>query len=195
MFKGCKNHHFIKKLSEHMPFCRKCGRRLAEYSESCPECRTSTTAPLIKIKRAPVSHSVVATAPKKLVKAIIPAKPMIISVKVIAQDKPVEESARSKASTPTKSINQQKTASPATVNLPHEIMKSNVSLEEDIINNPQDYETQTFNFDLICPHSHFWSAGRAVIVSNGRGYCPRCGERLRKPKSKKSKKPPRSKLL
>ncbi len=178
-----------------MPFCRKCGRRLAEYSESCPECRTSTTAPLIKIKKATVSHSVAATASKKVAKAIIPAKPIIISIKVIDQDKPVKEGGRSKATAPTKSIIQPKTPSPATVNPPHEIIKSNVSLEEDIINNPQDYETQTFNFDLICPHSHFWSAGRAVIVSNGRGYCPRCGERLRKPKSKKSKKPPRSKLL
>ncbi|HSQ48859.1 MAG TPA: hypothetical protein VLL96_04150, partial [Candidatus Deferrimicrobiaceae bacterium] len=39
-----------------MPFCRKCGRRLVEYSESCPDCRTSTTAPLINIKRSQSSR-------------------------------------------------------------------------------------------------------------------------------------------
>jgi hypothetical protein len=178
-----------------MPFCRKCGRRLAKYSESCPECRTSTTASLIKIKKATVSHSVTPTVPKKIAKAIIPTKPIVISVKVIAPKKAVKDIAPSEVTPLIKSIIQPKPASPTTANPPHEIIKSNVSLEQDIITNPQDYETQTFSFDLACPHNHFWPAGRAVIVSNGKGYCPRCGERLRKPKSKKSKKPPRSKLL
>jgi hypothetical protein len=70
---------------------------------------------------------------------------------------------------------------------PHEIIKSNLSIEEDIITNPQDYETQPFSFDLACPYGHFWRAGKALPVSNGKAYCPKCGDGLRKPKSKKQR--------
>jgi len=187
-----------------MPFCRKCGRRLVKYSESCPECKTSTTAPLIKIKKARVDDSVATVASKKIAKAIIPAKPIVISVKVIAPNKAVKTIAPEKTVkaiaparivAPTKSTIPAKPVTPAIVYPQHEIIKSKVSLEEDIITNPQDYEKQTFGFDLTCPHRHFWPAGRAVIVSKGNGYCPRCGERLRKPRNKKSQKPPRSKLI
>ena len=32
-----------------LPFCRKCGRRLPEYSQVCTDCGQSTTAPIIKL--------------------------------------------------------------------------------------------------------------------------------------------------
>jgi hypothetical protein len=68
---------------------------------------------------------------------------------------------------------------------PHEIIKSNLSTEEDILANPNDYEKQVFGFDLKCPYGHFWREGKALPVSNGVAFCPRCGARLRKPKPKR----------
>jgi RNA polymerase subunit RPABC4/transcription elongation factor Spt4 len=163
-----------------MPFCRKCGRRLCEYSESCPECGTSTTAALIKIKKAPAARVAKAAAPTKVAKAVIPAK-AVISVKVIAPNRAVKAVVSAKAAAPAKLIIT-KPVTPAVVYPPHEIIKSNLSLEEDIITNPQDYETQTFNFDLKCQYDHFWPEGKALPVSKGKAFCPECGERLRKPK-------------
>lgn len=168
-----------------MPFCRKCGRRLVKYSKSCPECKTSTTAPLIKIKKAQVTHSATPVAQKKIAKAVIPEKSIVVSIKVIAPNKLVKPVAPAKKVAPAKLIIPAKPVSSAAIKPQHKIIKSTLSLEEDIITNPQDYETQTFSFDLKCPHNHFWPAGKAVIVSNGEGYCLRCGERLRRPKSKK----------
>jgi hypothetical protein len=177
-----------------MPFCRKCGRRLVELSESCPECGTSTTAPLIKIKKASGAHPVRALASKKIAKAIIPAEPIVISVKVIAPEKAVKAVVVAKEAKPAKSIVPAKPIVAAVVSLPHEIIKSNISLKKDITQNPQDYETQTFDFDLICPNGHFWPEGAKVLVSNGIGFCLRCGERLRKPETKKSRRQRRAKF-
>lgn len=301
-----------------MPFCRKCGRRLQEYSESCPDCGTSTTAPLINIKRSQssrqlhtdrdassarafipeVSHiqikvvtdkpaRTVATAkkvsPAKVVppKAVVevkafvpatPAKPIVqpkpvLSAKhivkptkskptkiaaaftianarpvagletpqprpaapkpltqakpvvleksisdpkpavdvttlaqptLVAQPEPIVATIKPIAPppkaaqpkpmfSPAKHTAPPKPITPAPVYPPHEIIKSNVSLKEDLLANPQDYETQTFPFDLQCPQEHFWTEGKALPVSKGIAYCPQCGERLGKPKPKKKR--------
>ena len=276
-----------------MPFCRKCGRRLVEYSESCPDCGTSTTAPIINLKKGPGSGlNFKAAAPsKKIAKAMIP-KDTIVSVKTIpatvpsakvksqseivkvtilnAQAKGVTATrktalitqpkiaAPAKAVTPTKPpappkpvlsakhivkpkratpskprapftiaharpaatftpvqrkpvaspkpisfVNPKpiaqtahvatpakpalppKPITPAPVYPPHEIIKTKVSLKQDILANPHDYETETFDFDLECSHNHFWPEGSALPVSKGKAYCLQCGERLRKPKPKK----------
>jgi rRNA maturation protein Nop10 len=279
-----------------MPFCRKCGRRLVEYSESCPDCGTSTTAPIINLKKGPGSGlNFKAAAPsKKIAKAMIPES-TIVTVKTIPQppqpqspQKATPQSeivkvtilnAQAKVQTPPKkaaSITQPKNTTPARavtptkppvppkpvlsakhivkpkravqvkprapfsftnarpvatftavqhkpavppkpapivqpkptpkpahvaspakpapapkpvtpapVYPPHEIIKTKVSLKEDILANPHDYETQTFDFDLECPHNHFWPEGSALPVSKGKAYCLQCGERLRKPKPKK----------
>ena len=53
-----------------------------------------------------------------------------------------------------------KPVAPVEVYPTHEIKQSNVSLKEDIIANPHDYETQTFDFDLQCPNGHFWQAAK-----------------------------------
>jgi len=68
---------------------------------------------------------------------------------------------------------------------PHQIIQSNTSLKEDILAHPEDYETQSFDFDLVCKNKHFWPEGSKLPVSNGYAYCLKCGERLRKPKPKK----------
>jgi len=295
-----------------MPFCRKCGRRLIEYSESCPDCRTSTTAPLINIKRSQSSRQLDAgrdsnsaktfipqvasiqikapaqtvvvikkvspaiVAPPKVsieVKAYVPATPAkpkeqpkpVLSAKHIvklkktkatkvvaaftianarpvsglqapqprpAAPKPLTQPKRIVLATsvsqpmlisqptslvqpthvdqpeplvapvkpaapppiaaqpkavfyPARPAAPPKPVTPAPVYPPHEIIKSNVSLKEDLLANPQDYETETFPFDLECPQEHFWPEGAALPVSKGKAYCPKCGERLGKPKPKK----------
>jgi hypothetical protein len=204
-----------------MPFCRKCGRRLQQYSESCADCGTSTTATLIKIKKTSAKKNTKADAPDWAAQATSP-----VSIKVFSSAKPVKTVLQAKAAkpiapaavylkhkdliaklaktavscpskkveckkqtqtikTPDKPYFPSKPVNPAAAYPPHEIVKSNLSTEEDIITNPQDYETQPFSFDLSCQHGHFWSAGRALPVSKGKAYCPKCGEQLRKPKSKK----------
>ena len=301
-----------------MPFCRKCGRRLVEYSESCPDCGTSTTAPLINIKRSQSSRQLhasrdanpakafipeassiqinvvtdkpartVATAkkvsPAKVVlpkvvvevKAFVPAIPAkpIVQPKPVLSAKHIVKPTKSKptkmaaaftianarpvagletpqsipaapkpltqakpvvleklvpspkpavdfaplaqpnlvaqreaivatikpaapppiAAQPKPMFSRVKHAAvtkpitPGPVYPPHEIIKSNVSLKEDLLANPQDYETQTFPFDLLCPQDHFWPEGSALPVSKGKAYCPQCGERLGKPKPKKKR--------
>jgi hypothetical protein len=67
---------------------------------------------------------------------------------------------------------------------PHEIIKANVSLKEDILAHPHDYETEVFDFDLVCPNKHFWPEGTSLPVSKGKAYCLKCGERLNKPRKK-----------
>jgi hypothetical protein len=207
-----------------MPFCRKCGRRLPEYSESCPDCGTSTTAVLIKIKKKSAPKITKADAPAMVAQAFVPAKAPIrvfSSAKLVKKAIPViaakpvapanvrlkhkdmiAKFAKTAIPRPPKKIELKKPSKiqvtaqkepyfpskpvvPAVEYPPHEIMKSNLSIEEDIITNPHDYETQIFEFDLSCPNRHFWRAGRALPVSNGKAYCPKCGEQLRKPKSKR----------
>ena len=188
-----------------MPFCRKCGRRLPPYSESCPECKTSTTASIIKIK-GPAAAQAFKAAPKtKIARAVIPAAEITVAVKTFAQAKPAATKPAKAAKTfPTaKPLPQPKTATPAKPAAPaeslfkpkparpieeppkHEIKQTELSLEEDIITNPRDYETQTFDFDLECIHDHFFPAGSTLPVSKNRAYCPICGEQLRKPEHKK----------
>ena len=176
-----------------MPFCRKCGRRLVEYSEKCPQCGTSTTAPLIKIKNSRAHRTFNASFQNEVTKPLIQFE-YNISSKVIVPPEPVKVPngiapsrviAKVKAATKPKSI-ATKPFIPAIVYPKTEIIKSNSSLKDDIITHPQDYETQPFDFDLQCPNNHFWTAGENLVVSDGKAYCPRCGERLRKPKPKRN---------
>jgi RNA polymerase subunit RPABC4/transcription elongation factor Spt4 len=163
-----------------MPFCRKCGRRLPLYSESCPDCGISTTAAIIKIKKASVAHKYKAPPKTKVAKVVIPKAETTVSVKPAAPTKPAKATAPLKKETASKPIPQAKPAIPAE-EPKHEIKQSSLSLEEDIITNPHDYETQTFDFDLKCPHNHFFAARSTIPVSNGKAHCPICGEQLRKP--------------
>jgi hypothetical protein len=108
-------------------------------------------------------------APPKLVSQPIPVvelKPAVLAI-AVAPPEPVAQTEPAPPPKPT---------SPAPVYPPHEIKQSNVSLKEDILANPHDYETQVFPFDLQCPNSHYWRAGRALPVSNGRAFCLQCGE-------------------
>ncbi len=205
-----------------MPFCRKCGRRLQQYSQSCTDCGTSTTATLIKIKKVSAKKNAKADAPDWAAQATSP-----VSIKVFSSAKPVKRLLQAEAakpvahatvylkhkdviaklaktafSRPARKVEFKRPAKPQVtvqqetyfqskpVNLaaiipPHEIIKNNLSTEEDILTNPQDYQTQPFSYDLRCPHGHLWRAGKTLPVSNKKAYCPTCGEQLRKPKSKK----------
>ena len=327
-----------------MPFCRKCGRRLVEYSEVCTDCGTSTTSPIINTKRVVGTHAFRAVGDKKIAKAIIPdvapvqikvisnkpikavavvkaapvvkatavskvasapkavipvktavtkpstpikiaplkitppkpvepPKPMlsskhIVKAKKAKQTKPapkftltharpvaglevppsmpvampasavarpkpvvtppkpapvvpkipeampakiyltpepvvasplVVESASEIYDDPvvpivalpkpkpvimTYPLSPPKPIPQAPVYPPHEIIKAKVSLKEDILAHPHDYETETFEFDLICPNKHFWREGTSLPVSKGKAYCLKCGERLSKPRKK-----------
>ena len=174
-----------------MPFCRKCGRRLALYSKNCPECKTSTTGPIINIKKAAIK-SYKTSAPTKIAKAMVPERDSIISIIVIEPTKSAKLVACNKAVT---SANldfpsfASKTAAAIEVHPMHEIKQTKVSLREDILANPHDYETQTFGFNLQCSNNHFWSAYKPVPVSKEKAFCPKCGEPLKKPKQKKRQRP------
>jgi hypothetical protein len=330
-----------------MPFCRKCGRRLVEYSEVCTDCGTSTTSPIINTKRAvgthafrvvgdkkiaraiipdvsPVQIKVISDKPAKAVavvkvapvakavavskvasapKAVIPVKsavtkpltpfknaplkitppkpgeppkpdvsqkhivkakkakqtnpaakftltharpvaglevppsmPVTMPTSAVARPKPavipqkpapaapqipeaipakiyfapelvtaqplVVESAPETYDEPVVPIvappkpkpvimtyppSPPKPVTQAPVYPPHEIIKANVSLKEDILAHPHDYETETFEFDLVCPNKHFWREGTSLPVSKGKAYCLKCGERLSKPRKKSSR--------
>jgi len=334
----------LKVQSEHMPFCRKCGRRLVEYSEVCTDCGTSTTAPIINIKGKSTkviitSEIVKPAALKKVARAVIPTKTIIqvktitptqsssiakttqnneqikinitktptktiipikttattttikpiaqvksvattrpfttpnpvlsakhivkpkkvvqtkptapftinfarpyaaptitqpkhvaspkpitqpkpftlppiiqptpitpiIQQKPIAQSTPVIQPKPVTQITPVvvplkpafepKTVPPPKPVTPAAVYPPHEIIKSKVSLKEDIIAHPEDYETQAFDFNLKCPNGHFWREGKQLPVSKGKAYCLKCGELLRKPKPKQHRRPRRSAFL
>ena len=182
-----------------MPFCRKCGRRLPQYSLSCSECKTSTTAPLIKIKKTQESSYTIKSAnpvPAKLIittkdsptkKTVISSKPTKTSqvANAFESAKGSEDILQAENITPKKPIILTKPVTPKIP--PHEIKQSKTSIEEDIITNPHDYETQAFEFNLKCPNGHFWRAGKALPISNGKAYCPKCGEQLRKPNPKNKK--------
>jgi hypothetical protein len=144
---------------------------------------------LINLKRAQgKSHKI--AGPTKVVKVVVPRKDNIISVKVIDQAKPAKTVIQAKAVLMAKSNVAKfpsKPAAPVEVYPTHEIKQSDVSLKKDIITNPYDYETQTFNFNLQCPNNHFWRACKALPVSNGKPFCPKCGEPLSKPKPKDKK--------
>ena len=166
-----------------MPFCRKCGRRLPPYSKKCTDCGTSTTASLIKIKTS--SANTFKAAPKtKNAKAVIRSPESTISIKVFNPAKPAKAAVRLKKVTPDQPVYTAKTP-PVEEPPKHEIKQSKLSIEEDIITNPHDYETKTFEIDLKCPHSHFFEAGSSLPVSKEKAYCPICGEQLRKNERKK----------
>ena len=166
-----------------MPFCRKCGRLLPPHGENCTQCGTSTTGPIIKIKKASASAGKFKNAAStKAAKDIVPAREVTPPVKVIDITKAVKTvfSAENEIFSnyrhpPAKQVDPTKSASP------HEIKQTKLSLEEDIITNPHDYETQIFSVDLECQYEHFWRAGNALPVSKGKAYCPKCGEQLRRP--------------
>lgn len=255
-----------------MPFCRKCGRRLAEYSKICPDCGQSTTAPIVNIKRTQGKNffpegeerdTKIVTPPKSPAKVIVakpakaaatvkafipikatpvkafePPKPVISAKHIIKPKKakpskpaapftianarpvagfdlpkpapavlpkrqppkpvtstapvappkivpqPAQSSAPASPVISLKPVTPQKTQvakhapipiTPAPVYPPHEIIKSNVSLKEDITSNPQDYERQAFDFDLECSKGHYWAAGELLPVSKGKAYCLKCG--------------------
>jgi hypothetical protein len=154
----------------------------------CPECKTSTTGPLINIKKASAAKSFKIAALTKIAKATVPRKDAIISIKVIHPTKSAKAVEPAKAVTNANSSAQNipfKSAVPAELFPTHQIKQSKISLEEDIITNPHDYETETFGFDLQCSNDHFWHAHKALPVSNGKAFCPKCGEHLRKTKQKK----------
>jgi len=157
-----------------MPFCRKCGRCLSPYSEKCTQCGTSTTGPLIKIKKASaIADKFKTDTSTKVTKAVVPARDVTFSVKVIDSTKSAKTVftvENNNAITPAKQVTPIRSA------LPHEIKQSKLSLEEDIITNPHDYETKTFAFDLQCSNEHFWPQNKALPVSKGKAYCPKCGE-------------------
>ncbi len=245
-----------------MPFCRKCGRRLREYSEVCTDCGTSTTSPIIKVKTlkakspllakpvvfknvakasipfvSPISFKVVEpTAPKPVTRykpvtapkpsmqakplqikaavkpiatAKLPAPVKITAVKAASQIKSPPPATKSIPTQPSptphkqaqpiplpapatppkqaelpKQVEPPKPVAPVPEIPPHDIIKSNVSLKEDYIAHPEDYENQAFDYNLICPHKHFWEEGVLLPISNGKAFCPKCGERLRKPKQR-----------
>jgi hypothetical protein len=172
-----------------MPFCRKCGRRLIEYSKSCAECGTSTTAALIKKdhkpKKAPCAEVAAAFAPKVIALPVIPRK-VAHPIKVMAPAKAARTVPPAKTDAPFKVFQYAKPVTPPIAAYPpHEIKKTNTSIEEDILANPKDYETQSFGFNFKCCHGHFLRAGKPLPISNGKAFCPVCGEALRKPKKRK----------
>jgi rRNA maturation protein Nop10 len=184
-----------------MPFCRKCGRRLVEYSESCPDCGTSTTSPIIKIKKVNNNKQSTTLAAKKnpALKKVAKASIPIISTISVKEVTPIKLTTHPRPSAalakvaPTKTEPTPKPTPPPTPTAPPrlvtpapiydhtEIKKSEVSLKEDYFANPHDYETQAFDFDLVCEHNHFWEEGKQLPISKGRAFCPKCGEKLRKP--------------
>ena len=306
-----------------MPFCRKCGRRLVEYSEVCTDCGQSTTAPIVNTKRIQPNQTVSKGGDKKIARAIIPdlvpvtfkviidkpakataapkavaspvqsiakqkaapvkivapvtiapvkvvpakaveapkpvlsakhivkpkkatqtkplapftlthARPVaglevaqriavapkqVTQLKPVAVGKPVAELKTVKISAPVAApapviqplpiiqvtpfavtveappplkpkpvqvvVTQAKVVTPAPVYPPHEIIQSKVSIKEDILAHPEDYEKEVFEFDLKCHNGHFFKEGTMLPVSKGKAYCPQCGERLNKPRPKK----------
>lgn len=169
-----------------MPFCRKCGRRLPPYNEKCTDCGTSTTASLIKIK-APADNTFHASSKTRIAKAVILVAESPISI--ISSDKLAKETLPWKTATPAKPVAQTKKLPSTEEQFKHEIKQNNLSIEEDIITHPHDYETKTFDFDLKCRHEHFFPAGKALPISKGKAYCPECGEQLRTNKRKKRRGP------
>ncbi len=136
-----------------------------------------TSGGLKKVAKASIPFvstiSVKEVAPLKTVK---PAKP-IMPPKPVASKKPFSVT-KPTAAVPPKSVN------PVVVYPKIEIKKSDVSLSDDYAANPHDYETQDFDFNLKCVRGHFFGEGKQLPLSKGKPFCPKCGERLRKPKRK-----------
>ena len=126
-------------------------------------------------KQDPIKTTISSPAESRVVNIAAPAKPNVSTKPTL-----VEISAPVKPAPP-------KPVTPAVMYPSHEIIKSKVSLKEDFLAHPQDYETETFQYDLRCPNAHFWPSGKALPVSNGKALCPKCGEPLRKPKPKRNK--------
>jgi hypothetical protein len=143
---------------------------------------------VINIKKA-ASKSYKIAPPTKITKAIVPNRDIIISIKVIEPTKPTKAVTPAKAAAmenPNTSRFPTKPAAPVEVYPTHEIKQSKISIEEDIITNPHDYEKQSFSINLECPNGHFWRAGKPLPVSKGKAFCPKCGDPLKsKPKQKK----------
>ncbi len=68
-----------------------------------------------------------------------------------------------------------------------EIRSNNLSTEEDVITNPQDYKHQTFPYAHNCSYGHHLPPGIPIPIAKGKHYCPECGERLRISKSAKKR--------
>jgi len=138
------------------------------------------------VKKTRSSANLKAPVTTKIDKALVPGYESIISIKII------DPSEQAKKPNPIKTPQARqeefvltKPALPKEEPKKHEIKQSKLSVEEDIITNPRDYETQTFDFDLECTHNHFFPEGSTLPVSKGKAYCPICGERLGKPETKK----------
>jgi hypothetical protein len=144
---------------------------------------------LINIKKASAAKSFKVTAPMKIVKTIVPSRDVTVSFKVIEPNKSTKVADTKTA--PLSKLNSlritSKSVAPTEVYPQHEIKQSKIPLKEDIITNPHDYETQTFSFDLQCPKTHFWPAHKTLPTSNGKAFCPKCGEPLKEPKPKQKK--------
>jgi hypothetical protein len=146
---------------------------------------------VINIKKA-ATKSYKTAASTKITKAIVPNRDIIISIKVIEPTKPAKAVAPTKAVSMANSNTQSipsKPAPPAEVYPTHQIKQSNISIEEDIITNPHDYEKQPFSINLECPNGHFWRAGKPLPVSKGKAFCPKCGEPLKSKAKQKKLKP------
>ena len=142
--------------------------------------RVASAIPVAPPKPPVQIKPVIAAIPVPTPKPLVQPNPVVVTIQV-PPPKPVVQP---KPEAPAKPITP-KIIILAPVYPPHEIIKSNISLKQDITANPHDYETQAFDFDLKCANGHFWAAGKALPVSNGIAFCLQCGERLRKPKSKK----------
>jgi ssDNA-binding Zn-finger/Zn-ribbon topoisomerase 1 len=141
---------------------------------------------LINIKKASSAKSYKTTAPTKIAKAMVPSRDVIITIEVIEPTKSIKAVAPAKGNSNSPSI-PSKPVFPTEVYPTHEIKQSKISLKEDIIKNRHDYEKQTFVFDLRCPKGHFWRSGKPLPLSNGKAFCPKCGEPLKKPKPKEKR--------
>ena len=165
-----------------MPFCRKCGRQLAPYTKKCSDCGTATDGPLTKFTKISTAASrYKANAKTKVAKDVESTRVITVSFKTFSSTKHVKATSTNK----TDSLSERKGFTPLIAAprqkavIYHEIKQSNTSVEEDIITNPKDYETQIFSFDLECPFNHFWPKGKALPISKGKVYCPKCGEQIK----------------
>jgi hypothetical protein len=161
-------------------FCRKCGRRLAPYSKNCSDCGTSTDCPMIKFKKVPASANKFEGDTKtKVAETFVLAGKAVLSFKIVDPTKHVKPAFTNKVPN---TLRQKASIQKDTIR--HQIKQSTTSIEEDIITNPKDYETQIFSYNMLCSYEHFWPKGKALPVSKGKAYCPTCGEQLREARQK-----------
>jgi predicted nucleic acid-binding Zn ribbon protein len=138
-------------------------------------------APTKTVKAAPKAKAAVTVKAVAQTKTAVTAKPVAASKPQITVKPAAVEITPKPAPIPVPS----KPVTPAPVYAKTEIIKSNLNLKEDYTANPHDYETQTFDFALACPHNHLFSSGTTLPLSKGRAFCPECGEKLRKPQRRK----------